>query len=217
MKFELRNQHEDTLLERFSEVLPKGAGVTVLADRASANAARAVQRPDFAFIVPFRNAAVPDENGVTRLLAIGYAEKDVSARVTKARRPGCGRAQEMRSPDPLPPATPTRLAEIARHHGKRFPSRRDATRRAAASAWAVGDARRLGATVSCSRGFATRTLFLLGAVGSRLAFDALLNAHNRNADAYARNQRLLYSQWTATMPAERAPPLIATAANPSKL
>lgn len=90
-----RNAHEDALLARFAEVMPKGVRVTLLADRGFGDQKLYVHLADlgFDFIVRFREIiAVTDRHGTTRTAgewvpAAGRALMLKGAAVTQDRTP----------------------------------------------------------------------------------------------------------------------------------
>lgn len=137
MKSELkgwRNEHEDVLLERFREVLPKGVKVTVLADRGFGDQALyelLKDQLDFDFVVRFRGIVkVASADGETKpakewVPANGRPALLRGARVTRTRRQigavVCVKAKGMKEAWHLATSHGDKAAsEIVALYGKRF-------------------------------------------------------------------------------------------------
>ena len=219
-----RNEHEDALLERFLEVLPKGVGVTVLADRGFGDQALYELLKDqlgFDFIVRFRGIVkVTDEHGITRTAnewvpSNGRPCLLRKACVTKTRREVgavvCVKAKGMKEPWCLATSHADKTAaEIIKHYGKRF-TIEETFRDQKNLRFGMG----LSDTRIGSPGRRDRILLvgaivaslvtLLGAAGEALGLDRMLKANTVKKRTHSLlNQGLFYFQWLATLDEERA-------------
>lgn len=223
-----RNDHEDMLLERFLEVLPKGVKVTVLADRGFGDQALYELLKDqlgFEFIVRFRGIVkVTDEHGVTKTADEWVPSNGRpcflrKARVTKTRREVgavvCVKAKEMKEPWCLATSHADKTgAEIVKLYGKRF-TIEETFRDQKDLRFGMGlSDTRVSSTARRDRillvgAIAAALLTLLGAAGEALGFDRMMKANTVKKRTHSLpNQGLFYFQWLATMDEERALPLM---------
>lgn len=223
-----RNEHEDALLQRFSEVVPAGTKVTVLADRGFGDQALYELLKDqlgLDFIVRFRGVIkVTSAEGVTRSAVAWTPNNGRSlllrgARVTKAGRElaavVCLKAKGMKDAWHLATSHGDKTAaEIVRLYSKRFTieeSFRDL------------ENLRFGMGLSDTRissperrdrillvgAIAAALLTLLGAAGEAVGEDRRMRANTSKERAHSLlNQGLFYFDCLPGMREERARPLM---------
>jgi hypothetical protein len=223
-----RNEHEDSLLERFCEVLPAGVKATVLADRGFGDQALYELLKDqlgLGFVVRFRGIVnVTDEHGVTKTAnewvpANGRPRLLRNARVTKTRREVaavvCVKAKGMKEPWCLATSHGDKTgAEIVKLYGKRF-TIEESFRDLKNLRFGMGlKDTRISSTERRDRillvgAIAASLLTLLGAAGEACGLDMRMKANTVKTRTHSLlNQGLFYFDWLMTMRDERARPLM---------
>ncbi|MCK9988964.1 MAG: hypothetical protein AzoDbin1_05436 [Azoarcus sp.] len=219
-----RNEHEDVLLERFGQVVPKGVRVTILADRGFGDHKLYELLKDqlgFDFVIRFRGIIkVTDSKGEKRpakdwVPANGRPCTIKNARVTKAAREVaavvCVKAKDMKEPWCLATSREDKTgAEVVQLYGRRFTieeSFRDLKN--LRFGMGLSDAR-VSSTERRDRmllvgAIAASLLTLLGAAGEAIGLDRRMRANTSKERAHSLlNQGLFYFDWLLTMSDERA-------------
>jgi hypothetical protein len=224
-----RNEHEDTLLQRFAEVVPAGTKVTVLADRGFGDQALYELLKDqlgFDFIVRFRGVIkVTSAEGV-RKSAVAWTPNNGrslllhGARVTKAGRElgavVCLKAKGMKEAWHLATSHGDRpAAEIVKLYSKRF-TIEESFRDLKNLRFGMGltDTRISTPTrrdrILLVGAIAVALLTLLGAAGEAVGEDRRMRANTSKERAHSLlNQGLFYFDCLLNMRDERAKPLMA--------
>jgi hypothetical protein len=222
-----RAQYETEVLLRLHEVLPAGVHVTVLADRGFGDQDLYAQLRDFgfAFVVRFRgDITVESAEGDRRPAAAwvptnGHVRCLRQARVTRDRSPVdavvCVKARDMDAPWCLAVGgTALTGAQAVRLYGRRFTIEetfrdvKDPRYGLGMSATHIGDPRRRDRLLLLCA-MAMTLLTVLGAAGESLGMDRMLKANTVKRRTHSLfRQGCLYYALLATMPPERANPLL---------
>ena len=225
---EWRNEHEDSLLERFREVVPAATRVTVLADRGFGDHKLYELLKDqlgFDFIIRFRGVIkVTDEKGETRAAEdwvpdTGRPRTLKRARVTKTQREVaavvCIHAKGMKEPWHLATSRDDKTgAEIVKLYGKRF-TIEESFRDLKNLRFGLGlTDTRISSPERRDRmlligAIAVSLLTLLGAAGESLGLDMKMKANTVKTRTHSLlNQGLFYFDCLLNMRDERARPLM---------
>ncbi len=225
---EWRNEHEDSLLERFREVVPAATRVTVLADRGFGDHKLYELLKDqlgFDFIIRFRGVIkVTDEKGETRAAEdwvpdTGRPRTLKRARVTKTQREVaavvCIHAKGMKEPWHLATSRDDKTgAEIVKLYGKRF-TIEESFRDLKNLRFGLGlTDTRISSPERRDRmlligAIAVSLLTLLGAAGESLGLDMKMKANTVKTRTHSLlNQGLFYFDCLLNMRYERARPLM---------
>lgn len=222
-----RNQYEDEVLLRLSEVLPAGVRVTVLADRGFGDQQLYAVLRDFGFdfIVRFRgNVTVESATGETRpaqdwVPANGTIRHLRRACVTQDRAPldlvVCVQAPGMQAPWCLAVGSATLTgAQAVRLYGRRFTIEeafrdvKDPRYGLGLSTTHIGDPRRRDRLLLICA-MAMTLLTLLGRAGESLGMDRLLKANTVKKRTHSLfRQGCMYYAALPMMPSTRANPLL---------
>ncbi len=223
-----RNEHEDALLERFREVVPRSVRVTILADRGFGDHKLYELLKDqlgFEFVIRFRGIInVTDAKGEKRpakdwVPANGRPCTIMNASVTKAAREVasvvCVKAKDMKEPWCLASSRADKTgAEIVKLYGRRFTieeSFRDLKNLRfgmGLSDVRVSSPERRDRMLLVGA-IAASLLTLLGAAGEAVGLDRRMRANTSKERAHSLlNQGLFYFDWLLTMDDGRARPLM---------
>ena len=223
-----RNEHEDALLERFSEVVPPATKVTVLADRGFGDHKLYELLKDqlgFDFVFRFRGVIkVTDEKGETRAAAdwvpdTGRPRTIKKARVTRTQREVaavvCVHAKGMAEPWHLATSREDLTgAAIVKLYGRRF-TIEESFRDLKNLRFGLGlTDTRISTPERRDRillvgAIAVSLLTLLGAAGESLGLDMKMKANTVKTRTHSLlNQGLFYFDSLLNMRAERARPLM---------
>jgi hypothetical protein len=223
-----RNDHEDTLLERFREVVPTTTKVTVLADRGFGDHKLYELLKDqlgFDFIIRFRGVIkVTDENDETRAAKdwvpdTGRPRTLKKARVTKAGREVaavvCVHAKDMDEPWFLATSREDKAgSDVVKLYGKRF-TIEESFRDLKNLRFGMGlTDTRISSPERRDRillvgAIAASLLTLLGAAGESLGLDMKMKANTVKTRTHSLlNQGLFYFECLLNMRDERARPLM---------
>lgn len=223
-----RNEHEDALLERFSEVVPPATKVTVLADRGFGDHKLYELLKDqlgFDFVIRFRGVIkVTDEKGKTRAAAdwvpdTGRPRTIKKARVTRTQREVaavvCVHAKGMAEPWHLATSREDLTgAAIVKLYGRRF-TIEESFRDLKNLRFGLGlTDTRISTPERRDRillvgAIAVSLLTLLGAAGESLGLDMKMKANTVKTRTHSLlNQGLFYFDSLLNMRAERARPLM---------